>query len=605
MQRRPFTLSIAWAIALAVVTAVTLPSQFLTADVLLHSVMSLQKVTLYYWGQDRLLNVLPLAIAWISNPTANLAATLLLSSLCFYLLLFALARLASAAVGTADVDGLALKTFVLVSAAFLAASTPIAVFDIAVGHIEFSLPALLLVLAVHASVLGTRPSLPSLLATAASCFIATGVNPASVIPGLLIAAGAALYRKRVGFGELSLAGSCLVGFAVWTYVAGLHGESRYATFDLAIMRDGLPRAVALMTGALDLTSLVLMLGVLALAKGALVLGRDGPAGDSGRWLADYLRCGAVVFSVAWLLLFSGNQWVEASGFAWRYFIFIAFAVLFVASISIATVLKSIKPVASGTIAGAAAILTLALTFPAPAAFKDYKVFREVATMARPGIHLYSGDYWRVWPAVLRDMMNGHEAYGLTFRGGANGLAARAYMLRRMRSDGQVSVLCLDAPADECRRQIEAIVGPMPLIREATLARTTYEIVLGGLQGQVDYRGTSFLRLPSQVGAAEGDSRRSDGRSGFLVFGPYAVVPSGRYRLDVFGSADAMGGAYAEVVSDKGTKVHGRFPLAAASGGTLLNGARLQIAEDAVGVEVRVWVSGESRLRLTGYRLSRD
>ena len=40
-------------------------------DGLLETIMSLQKVTLYFWGEDRFANLLPAATLWIRNPTDN------------------------------------------------------------------------------------------------------------------------------------------------------------------------------------------------------------------------------------------------------------------------------------------------------------------------------------------------------------------------------------------------------------------------------------------------------------------------------------------------------------------------------------------------------
>jgi hypothetical protein len=47
-------------------------------DGLLETIMSLQKVTLYYWGEDRFANLLPAATLWIRNPTDNACAQMAL-----------------------------------------------------------------------------------------------------------------------------------------------------------------------------------------------------------------------------------------------------------------------------------------------------------------------------------------------------------------------------------------------------------------------------------------------------------------------------------------------------------------------------------------------
>jgi len=63
----------------------------LDADVILNSIMSLQKVTLFYWGQNRLLNLVPFILSPITNPGYNLAAHLVFFSFTFFLLLYVMA----------------------------------------------------------------------------------------------------------------------------------------------------------------------------------------------------------------------------------------------------------------------------------------------------------------------------------------------------------------------------------------------------------------------------------------------------------------------------------------------------------------------------------
>lgn len=76
-------------------------------------------------------------------------------------------------------------------------------------------------------------------------------------------------------------------------------------------------------------------------------------------------------------------------------------------------------------------------------FNEYKVFQRVNYLVEPGGHLYSGDYWVVWPSVLRDMMNGYEAYGLTYRGEANAKSARDFVLDQINARGYSQIYCLN------------------------------------------------------------------------------------------------------------------------------------------------------------------
>ena len=603
-RRGPLLLSMASAAVLSILFALVLPKEFLTADILMQSVMSLQNVTLFYWGQNRLANVLPLGLVWIGDPQANLAVMLLFAAMSFHFLVLMLSRHAAAAVIAADVDTVALKTCLLVSAVIAVSFTPRGLFEISIAHIEYSLPALALLGALHASVLRVGWTTGSLAMTAVTSALAIGVNPSTVLPGLFIAAVAAMYRKRAGMGELALAGSCLVAYFAWSFIAGLHGSNEYASFDPSIVARGVSEVAKGMPKLVNVAPLSLALGSLALAR-ILTRARGQGHAEANRRAARFLRNGAAMFMAGWLLLFAGNPWVAENDYSWRYFIYIIFGALFYLSVSVARLVSATSLRTSATAAAGGALLSFAVTFSPPVPWEDYKVFREVRPYARPGIHLYSGDYWTAWPLVLKDMMEGHEAYGLTIRGEANAKAARTNVLGAVRREGYASVLCVNETPDECVRQIAAVLGPSPCPRVIRQRDRVHEIRLGDCPAGLDYAGAAFLGLPSQVGLIDGDMKRSDGHAGFLIYGPYASLGEGRYRLELFGSSAEVGGAYVDVVSANASRQHGRFPLRIGSDGFLAVDGAVALPADAFGVEVRVWVSEASKLQLTGYRLSRD
>ena len=61
-----------WLAIISLLTVVKYSPEYLNADILINSVMSLQNVTLYYWGQNRLISILPLVASLINNPLYNL-----------------------------------------------------------------------------------------------------------------------------------------------------------------------------------------------------------------------------------------------------------------------------------------------------------------------------------------------------------------------------------------------------------------------------------------------------------------------------------------------------------------------------------------------------
>lgn len=596
-------LAIAWAILLSVVTALTLPSQFMDADVAMHSIMSLQNVTLFFWGQNRLANVLPLAVSWITDPTANLVAVLVLAALCFYLLLFAFSRLAAAAVDRSRIDALSLETFVVLSAVVAVCFTPATICEIAVTHFEYALPALCLVVAAHFSILRTGEAPPRALATAAACVIATGVNPAILIPGLFICAGAVLFRKRVGLAEIILSASLVLSFVGWGLAAESRGSSAYHSFDATILQAGMRTVIGGLVARLNLPAVTLLFGGLLLAKG--VAGRYKSPDPGAGGVSSLLCHVTAAFVLAWLLLFSGNHWVQQNQFSWRYFIFVFFAGLFWLAISIAGLMAPLRQWHSRAVTAVAATVWLVAGFSLPTGFGNYALFRAVDSHARPGVHLYSGDYWLVWPSVLRDMMRGNEAYGLAIRGEGNRAGARDFVARQIQRHGDVPVLCLEAAPAECRRQIETVVGPVAVSEVTRLSEHVHQMRLSGMLDRLQYQGAAFLALPSAVGVTDQGMKRSDGREGFLLFGPYAALDAGNYRFDVFGAAQQLDGAYVEVVSAGGERKLARFALEAGTDGRVVRNAGVRLPVDVQGLEVRVWVRGGSQVQLTGYRLSRE
>jgi len=110
--------------------------------------------------------------------------------------------------------------------------------------------------------------------------------------------------------------------------------------------------------------------------------------------------------------------------------------------------------------------------------------------------------------------------------------------------------------------------------------------------------------PSQVGVIENGQLVSDGKQGFLLFGPYRPLNAGRYRLVVRGEGTVTDTAWVDVVSHKGTVQHAKFPLSSPSDGNkgILAKGMVTMKSPVKDVEVRVFVGGQDVVRLDGYEL---
>jgi hypothetical protein len=65
------------------------------ADVLMSSIMSLQNLTVYYWGQNRLLNVLPALAYPFRDPHQNLQAILYITAASYFAFLISISALSA------------------------------------------------------------------------------------------------------------------------------------------------------------------------------------------------------------------------------------------------------------------------------------------------------------------------------------------------------------------------------------------------------------------------------------------------------------------------------------------------------------------------------
>ncbi|CAE6712381.1 hypothetical protein [Candidatus Nitrotoga fabula] len=117
-----------------------------------------------------------------------------------------------------------------------------------------------------------------------------------------------------------------------------------------------------------------------------------------------------------------------------------------------------------------------------------------------------------------------------------------------------------------------------------------------------FKDESLLKLPSAVGLVKDGVKISNGKVGFLTFGPYFPLKSGNYRLNVWGSSGMLNGSYVDVVSDLGNKIHAKFGLKPYVDDVLIQNELVHLSRDVRDIEVRVWVNENDTIRLSGYSL---
>jgi len=121
----------------------------------------------------------------------------------------------------------------------------------------------------------------------------------------------------------------------------------------------------------------------------------------------------------------------------------------------------------------------------------------------------------------------------------------------------------------------------------------HELVVFARGARRCYHAADF-RLFSQVGKRDGSAIVSTGQDGFLLYGPYAQLPGGRYIARIEGKFElGSTGAWIDVSLDQGKRVLARKNLTATEKIEL----PFELAESAEGLEARLWVTAGMRLRV--------
>lgn len=108
------------------------------------------------------------------------------------------------------------------------------------------------------------------------------------------------------------------------------------------------------------------------------------------------------------------------------------------------------------------------------------------------------------------------------------------------------------------------------------------------------------RLSTQVGRRSGRDIVTTGQAGYLLYGPYIALESGEYRVLVRGALSGEGAteAHVDVAVNKGHQVLGRSDLRNIGADGCLAAMSVVLDAPCTDLEVRLWVSGNSDLRVS-------
>ncbi len=408
-------------VGFSVLTVLRLAAQSLQADIILQSVMSVQDVTLFYWGQDRLASVVPFLASPIADPMTNLFACLFINALAFHTLLLILSRMGTFVVSGNRRWSSTLVLFLLMTAA---AHTVIrSLFTMALDAQPYSMSW---ALALGAFLLWQRQRWWQFAVAATLVGIAVGLNPSVILVAGFLAL-IQLVRRRQWARWISFGVVWLVWFAIWLRLSaafpGLPGPTpgnshEYLSFSLQTFGTGAVRSVGTIYAALAPTRLVVLVVIACVAT--LLLSAPRRAALLQRLILT------VLFATLYWTLFAGNQWVADNGFHFRYFFPVVLAVPVAIAAPIAAALLTVPLPLSArgankalalTTAGLAVAASFVGPLTAPSQSEVISATKPTADYARANnVTFVAGSYWALWPVLLQTLEDGRTAaYGIGSR----------------------------------------------------------------------------------------------------------------------------------------------------------------------------------------------
>lgn len=390
------------------------------ADSLLGALMSLDRLTWFYWAQDRLGNLIP-AMAWvIRDPEWNMTAQVLIRTFSTNVGLLMLVLFLSP-------RRIVLK-WLCALAVLLVAFNPIGrqAFWIEGQPYGPSLALVLLAWIAHRAA-GGRP-LPQAaglhLAGLAVMATAYYVNQSLLLVTVPLWAGVlVLFRRRI---DAVMLASALLGYWLakvhvrWATAGGT--SAKYGTLTPSL--DSLWKSFDQLVAFFDMRIVGAL--VLAAAAAGLLSALTRPAEDREHLLRAAVMAASALAAAA---VVSQIDWVRISLYSVRYFqvyvVMIAAAAVSVLVDVVADRLPAGRPkaVAGSLSAGLAAYLIASATFPLDlqCEFRDRVRFagilKGIELSRENDARLYLGSYWYVWSAIYADRVRDRDVpvFGLAPR----------------------------------------------------------------------------------------------------------------------------------------------------------------------------------------------
>ncbi len=440
------------------------------ADALLPGLFSTQEMTWFYWGQDRLANVLPLLATPVQDLRWNLALQLFFIGLGWFTLI-ALFAANHQYRSDRQITPMRLTVVLIVSATLNLALLKPSTRWVLIFEQLYAFSTVLLL----AGLIGLTRDRVGVRATGVGVVIvAMMINPSLLLLApvvLVLPQRSATRRGRAA----AAAATMLVAFVLTSIASAAFGTASgstasYSSFSPRVSLRNLGTSFDRITTSMNFTLAVI---VMAFACGVVAL----------RWRSFDRRrritlVGAAVFGIGWTVLFTGNAWVVANGLNERYFFptFAATHLLVTAAISeIVDIVYERVPVERRRLAtrsllsrrsAVAAIVATTLVLSAFTVWRFTRSSIDVLVAAHPVVdaaraadaQFVLGDYWSAWPVVVLGRMEGDDLEGIVYRFDPRRDDVGAAIDAALATDGEFNVACTWPTSQECMDWLQFFTG---------------------------------------------------------------------------------------------------------------------------------------------------
>jgi hypothetical protein len=385
MRRHPWVVVIIAMASLAAWMGLGTLHDFQHADSLLPVLVSTQRWTPFFWGQDRFGMLVPLVAMPIRDPLANLLAQGWVMTSATLLAPFVVARFLA---GRSDEW---IPIGACTNLLFLLIAPPVVQFDWFVTQpygLSICLGFAALVVA------DGRGHVREPIAAFVLLTIACWINISTVV--MLAIAAVVKGSKPTRLLVLEAAGAVLA-LLLARYFAAVHTVT--SLIPPRLWADGWKQLFENAAGATASPAAAVCIAVgAAIAMGWLLSRTGGPL----RW-----RHAAAILAMAvgnWLFV-GTSLWVGMNRYSMRYM----YPTLLIAGVGVSTVFAALfarrtKELSVAALAALAAVAIVRYGSPSLGRVErrlDDRFGRETAAVLRSGATVIAGDYWRVWPAVFQ------------------------------------------------------------------------------------------------------------------------------------------------------------------------------------------------------------